>query len=434
MKNKYALIAGILLMIALLTGCGSDKIPTISMPTEAGQSAEKTQAKPVVDIYWDATESMRGYTTAAAGSIYRTMPDSLGDISTSMGETHFFRFGAEVTPLEGRAYRSFSNPDAYTEVVTSFGKVIDEASPEHLSIVVTDLFESDADWSNVTQKLREKYFAQHLGVAVIGVKNAFQGDIYDVGMNAAKYSWDSAGDPAKFRPFYLFLMGPEQDIQDFIQRWQQHYASEAGQISMQYAVFSENLGAEGNSFPELQVSDSKNLYSNESLEISDKRIREFGCDKMGEETSLTVNCKYKPVIGACQVDMDKLEKAMQVFALDEESGEWKLLDDTANAPKVEVGAPDGEGNYDVKLTFVPEQSLAMEQINFIHARIAPEARSLKLPAWVSEWNMANIDIDPNAFDGSKTANLQHILESLRDTMLSAAKPSLVNINIVIDAR
>ena len=73
-------------------------------------------------------------------------------------------------------------------------------------------------------------------------------------------------------------------------------------------------------------------------------------------------------------------------------------------------------------------------MNFIHAKIAPEARSLKLPPWVKDWNMANIDLDPGAFDGSRTANLQHILESLRDTMLNAAQPALVNINLVIDAR
>ncbi len=417
----------------LMGGCGGGKITAIEIPKEAGQAATTTQSAPVVDIYWDATESMRGYTALPSG-VYKLLPDNLGDIATAMGETHFYRFGEEVTPLEGRSYRAFSSPDTYTETVTSFGRVIDQATAGHLSIVITDLFESDADWSNVTQKLREKYFAQHLGVAVIGVKNPFQGDIYDVGLNAAKYSWDSGSDPAKYRPFYLFIMGPEQDIKDFLQRWQEHFASEAGKVEMQYAMFSENLGAEGASFPELQVVDSKNLYSNESLEVKDKRIREFGYDSSSDETSLTMTCKYKPGIGACLADMGKLDKVMQVFALDEESGAWKVVDAGADAPKIEVGPVDGEGNYAVTVTFVPDQAISMGQVNFIHARLAPEARSLKMPPWVKEWNMANIDLDPGAFDGSKTANLQHILESLRDTMQSAAQPALANINIVINAR
>jgi hypothetical protein len=184
-----------LLMVGtiFMGGCGSSERLTIEMPKEAGQSVAAEQTAPVVDIYWDATESMRGYTASPSG-VYKLLPDNLGDIATAMGETHFYRFGEEVTPLEGRSYRAFSSPDTYTETVTSFGRVIDQATAGHLSIVITDLFESDADGSNVTQKLREKYFAQHLGVAVIGVKHPFQGDIYDVGLNAAKYSWDSGSE------------------------------------------------------------------------------------------------------------------------------------------------------------------------------------------------------------------------------------------------
>lgn len=433
-KKMHSLLVLLMVLMGLIiSGCGDEKISVIEIPKEAGQSETVGQSAPIVDIYWDATESMRGYTALQTG-LYRTLPDNLGEIASSMGETHFFRFGEAVTPMEGRSYRSFSSPDAYTELVTSFGRVIDEANADHLSIVVTDLFESDADWSNVTQKLREKYFAKHLGVAVIGVKNPFQGDIYDVGVNAAKFSWDSGNETAKFRPFYLFIMGPEQDIKDFLQRWQEHFAGDAGVVEMQYAVFLENLGAEQTSFPDLQVTDSKNLYSNESLEIKDKRVREFGYDSSSNETGLTVTCKYRPMNGACLANMQKLEKVMQVFALDEESGEWKKVDAGQDAPQIEVGPVDGEGNYNATLTFVPDQAISMGHVNFIHARLAPEPRSLKLPPWVKDWNMANIDLDPNAFDGSKTANLQHILESLRDTMLSAAQPALVNINLVINAR
>ena len=57
-----------------------------------------------------------------------------------------------------------------------------------------------------------------------------------------------------------------------------------------------------------------------------------------------------------------------------------------------------------------------------------------LPDWVKSWNMANYDIDANAFDGSKTINFLHVVGSLKDSMLMSAHPSLVNVNIVIDMR
>ena len=89
-----------------LGGCAlpwenSQEMP-ITMPTDMARAEMETPAAIPVDVYWDATVSMQGYTTLAAGNVYRTLPDLLGDIGDSMGNVQFFRFGAEVMPLGGR--------------------------------------------------------------------------------------------------------------------------------------------------------------------------------------------------------------------------------------------------------------------------------------------------------------------------------------------
>ena len=176
MKQKGVrwLWMGLLLMVCsfLLAGCGDDDTAVkITMPPQVASEEAGADTPTAVDVYWDATYSMAGYATLPEGNFYRTLPDELGDLGSSMGGVTFYRFGEEIKELPGREYRQFSNPGYYTEVITAFHNVIDKADASHLSIVVTDLFESDADWSNVTQKLKEKYFGQHLSVAIIGIKN-----------------------------------------------------------------------------------------------------------------------------------------------------------------------------------------------------------------------------------------------------------------------
>ena len=154
MKKFFAICA---VIIVLAGGCGN-KIENI--PPLPGTLPDILTAPEKIDtdIYFDATVSMKGFTTLAAGNVYLTLPDLLGDLCGSAGETRFFAFGEQIRPLDGRSYRQFTTPNVYTEPITAVANVIDRADTAHLSIIVTDLFESDADWSNVTQKIREKFF------------------------------------------------------------------------------------------------------------------------------------------------------------------------------------------------------------------------------------------------------------------------------------
>jgi|GEM_PF-1154647 len=436
MRNVIVCMAAILFSL-FLGGCSppwEDEV-SITMPEDIAQASQDVSEEIGVDVYWDATYSMYGYTTLAAGNAYRTLPDELGDIGDSMGQVRFFRFGAEVMPMEGREYRKFSDPGAYTELITAVHNVVDKADPNHLSIIVTDLFESDSDWSNVTKKLKDKYFARHMAVAIIGIKNSFNGDIFDVGLNAAKFTYDSGDNPAMFRPFYLFIMGPEQSVREFMERWKERQAMPN---ETQYLLLSENLTESANDFSQLTLQEGgQNLYEDEQLGITDKRIKEFGINDMGSPAVLSVQFKYQPVFGACPLNMETLKSSVRVLSLEEgENGEraWQVST-MENDAKVEVvPSPDQPGSYSVTLRFTPERTLSPDRINFIHVSVAPDAKGYQLPEWVKAWNMPNVDVAPDQFDGSKTINFLHVVESLKNSALAAAHPSLVNMNLVIDNR
>ena len=433
-KRSIRCLATVFLCL-LLGGCSPPweeaDLSSISMPAEVVQTGQETMEGTTVDVYWDATYSMQGYTTLASGNVYRTLPDQLGDIGDSMGEVRFFRFGAEVTPMDGREYRQFSTPAAYTELITAVHNAVENADENHLSVIVTDLFESDADWSNVTKKLKDKYFSKHMSVAIIGIKNSFYGDIFDVGLNAAKFSYNSYDDPARFRPFYLFIMGPDRKVKEFMELWKER---QTAPNETQYLLLSENLTESTNDFSQLVILEgSENLYENEALGIRDKSVKEFGIDNQGDPVTLAVSFDYKPLFGTCPLDMNSLKTAIQVYSLTEEKT-WEEVDREDDAT-VEMGADPGQpGRYQLTLRFTPERTLAPGRINFLHVSVKPDAKGYRLPDWVKAWNMPNVDVAPDQFDGSKTVNFFHVVESLKSSALAAAHPSLVNMNLIIDER
>ena len=68
----------VMFIVIFVTGCGSES-ETLKFPEFPIASSGIKSEKMDVDVYLDATVSMQGYTTLAAGNVYRTLPDLLYD-------------------------------------------------------------------------------------------------------------------------------------------------------------------------------------------------------------------------------------------------------------------------------------------------------------------------------------------------------------------
>lgn len=445
MKIWQVVAMAVLLTFSVaLSGCGDEVGPLTMPPGVAPQNGQKAE-KLAMDIYWDATISMEGFTKLAAGNVYRSLPDILGDMGSALGEAHFFRFGKEVTPVEGRDYRRFSNPECYTELETYFGNVLEEANPEHLSIVVTDLFESEADWSNVTQKLREKYFSRHLSVAVIGIKNSFSGKIYDVGLNAAAFDYDSGDDPARYRPFYLFLMGPESQLRLFLEEWERKQLAAS---EMKYVVFSEQFTPQAQALRVGSATDTKNLFENAQLPKEDDRLQEVGIGERKEKVEITIpfSCRLDSYTCLKKEQLVGLEERVKIFVWQQNEseedegakGEWQELEgrweeQAGNHVSFACSGDEQEIRGELNMTFSPG-TLPLGKVGAVQVQLIPTRQSLTLPDWVSAWDMGNIDVQPELFDGAKTVNLERIAASLKDSLLVAAHPTIAELYLVVDGR
>lgn len=419
MKKFFLICAA---MILLVTGCGN-QIQTIPPLPGTLPVALTAPDKIDTDIYFDATVSMKGFTTLAADNVYLTLPDLLGDLCGAMGTVQFYGFGEKIRPLDGRSYRQFTAPEVYTEAITAVANVVDAANPAHLSIIVTDLFESESDWSNVTQKIRDKFFANRLSVAVIGIRNSFYGDIFDVGLNAAKFNYNSQDNPERFRPFYLLIMGRDDVVKRFLRNFneRQTLPNDTG-----YLLLSESLTVAANDFSNFELQEQENFYLDETLGL-DAHVKEFGLDNFNESASFIVRWKFEPSLGACPLDLSDVDTSVEIFAVNGE--EWTQLE--SNDIRVLLMKDDKlPDNFFVKVALTPEKSLAEGKLNFVRVKVMPKEYGLKLPAWVNAWSV-NVDGSAKRFDGSKTVNLNRVLGSLKDSVFAASRPALMNIDFVV---
>ena len=417
MRKVLLLICVALMMI----GCGSQvqTVPPLPGTLPKALTAQKVDT----DIYFDATVSMRGFTTLAAGNVYLTLPDLLGDLCGSLGEVKFYSFGEQIHALDGRTYRQFTTPAVYTEPITAVANVVDRADTNHLSIIVTDLFESDSDWSNVAQKIREKFFANHMSVAVVGIRNSFNGEIFDVGLEAAKFNYNTWDNPDRYRPFYLLVMGQDDVVKNFLRKFneRQTLPNDTG-----YLLLSESLTETTSDFATFTLQEQENFYSDDTLGL-DSRVKEFGLDSFVEPAAFLLNWKYEPPLGACPLDLSAVDTSVEVFSVTGE--EWTPLD--SNDVRVSLLKDERQPEmFLVKVSLTPEKSLAEGKLNFVRVKVMPTEQGYKLPAWVEGWSVT-VDGSARNFDGAKTVNLTRVLGSLKDSIFAAARPSLLNINFVV---
>ena len=432
--------------LVLMSGCGGgsdeNKLPKLPI-----SNTSTTGGKIDVDVYLDATVSMQGYTTLAAGNVYRTLPDLLDELGNSMGTIKFYSFGAKIQPLEGRDYRRFTTPTPYVETITAIANVVDAANTDHLSIIVTDLFESEADWSNVVNKIRDKFFKNDLALGVVGIKNSFKGKIFDVGLNAVTFDYDSYDYAYRFRPFYLLLMGKESDVRDFMEKFKDRQTLPN---DTEYLLLVKNLSALSNKLTEQEVLEMDNLFREEKFNVTDEGAREFGVKSLHEPATVLVQFKREVPLGACPFTPELIGN---VKVLTPEENDWQPSTEKEFHVKVssptdeEQKPPEGvdfyaelkpvetvDNTFTLKLTFVPDRLLKHEEINFMSVSVSPTGKSYKLPDWVAKWSMPNIDVAPNEFDGTKTINLTRVLGSLKDSLYSTESPNIINLHFVLYER
>jgi hypothetical protein len=401
-----------------------------------------------VDVYLDATLSMKGFVTAGTESYFQqTLPilESAVISGWSGGKANFFKFGNDVAALEGRGHLKASNAEFYADrnynTKTFIEKVIDKAQTKHLTIIITDLYQNDADVNQLSDKLRDKYIANGLAIGVYAVKSQFNGPIYDVGPNnySFTYKTDNA-EPKTFRPFYLLALGSHADIQKYFEGLEQSgFSAFPAEIKRQ-VIFSPYLTASPPDFENANITATKKLsrLARGTLlppSVKDARVREFKIVGDADEAGFASEMKFNflPYL----VDTSpNLEPDIAAWKCDEKSAQTaqggQLVESLSAREAFTLSKSNLERESNVLQFEAQIKPKALPGTGNYCYRIILRPATYQLPRWISEWNLNIGQIEAarsnkQGFDGSKTYNLQRFLNTIWGATQDRHRPKLTTI-------
>src|SRR6266446_1861315 len=169
------------LLLAIATGfsaCVRKRSP--APPRDPLGTLEPVSEGLQVDLFFDATLSMKGFVTPHTTTSYQLLVPMLerGVIEGwKGGKVTFNKFGDDIAPLPGRSYldavREAFYEDSRLNRRTLIERVIDRASTNDLTVIITDLFQTNADINQLSEKLKQKFIANNLSIGIYAIRSQF---------------------------------------------------------------------------------------------------------------------------------------------------------------------------------------------------------------------------------------------------------------------
>jgi hypothetical protein len=226
---SYLPVLEVVLGAVAIAGCGggptlppAPDVPRIleAFGAPAGAALDPAGPRPPLQIYLDASGSMRGFLTLPQSRFRRAL-DQLLDRAVSGGyDVHVFRFDGEVSPLPASiSTASLLSRDFFgageTSFPTLFREIRKRRTPGSIAVVVTDLVQSgrtgeQRELSRAFQELAE----DRPEVLLVAMRSAFVGRYWPEATPAADHlDFELRGaDLRSSRPFYLLVLAdrPEE--------------------------------------------------------------------------------------------------------------------------------------------------------------------------------------------------------------------------------
>ncbi len=406
----------------LLTACAPQR-ETFSCdppatPAAITQKLRKTEAIKL-SVLIDGTPSMQGYVNSPSSRYVKTLQHIDSASSTSWPDSQrtvkYYRFGTEKTALDRATYIRAKLPEFYrggpTLNVSRIDAILEQPSPDSLSVIVTDLYQKDADVRLVQNKLKSQFLEQNAAVGVVAVKSEFKGTVYDVGLTGQTFTYSTEAQKAeRFHPFYVLLLGSYGNIQHFYAQMQ---ASGMAQVDHEFVIFSPQVTTQPAMLtPEVQTSDFPQAIRQPtalkdgplSLRKENKAdpVQFLLLSRKTEATTVDYRLPYKPLpyvlpikSGAIALSqsLEQYQGKSQGFQTVSKLGLLQLTDWNTAADSLQF-----------KAKFQPDQA----ENGIYKLQVDAKPAELAEPDWWQQWNA-----DEGNLDGSKTNNLLPFLRGLR---------------------
>lgn len=380
-----------------------------------------------LDIFLDATLSMQGFITENNYSYYRqTLPllESAAIGGSRASKVNYYKFGSVIETIVERNQleadkKSFYSDSKYNSK-TLIENVIDRADTNHLTVLLTDLFQNNADINQLSEKIKNKFILNNFAVGILAVKSQYNGRVYDVGTNNYSFGYTSTSDPVTFRPFYIIIFGPHADIAAYFDSLE-----EAGLSKFpvkEKIIFSKYLTDSPSSLKDAKINETESLNEVTGVIVKsqqeDSAFKEFRV-KNKESAYLTAEIPFSKLPNTIDIGKD--------FEIIVDSSNCRSSTSANNNPERSfVLDTDLKSAVNISSITANEKSLQLRidiqpgklnenTTDAFHILIQP--KQSVLPKWIEEWTMNANQIEywknnPAEFDGTKTYNFNLFLSTL----------------------
>lgn len=193
-KNiKYLAVCILACFLLLGQGCTSREFCPLPEDMDFEEIAPLT-VEINADIYIDASFSMVGFVTPGNSFYVRTLQmlerAFISGWPKRSNSLKFYKFGSKISKIERDQVLSAAFAEFYMDpeirAQTRIEKVIENANSDNLNIIITDLFQIDADVNLLIGSLNQKFLTKHNSVGVLGIKSHFNGKVFDVGCSGSR--------------------------------------------------------------------------------------------------------------------------------------------------------------------------------------------------------------------------------------------------------
>ena len=437
MKPKKIILSSLITLL-ILTAPGCKQEVCSSLEKIDLENTPPLSTNISTDFFFDASFSMVGYVEEPDSEYVRTLQileRSLISAWPNGGKKSFYKFGNKISNLSNRTeilkatQRPFYSDPEFNQK-TRIDRVIDQAKTNNLTLIITDLFQNNADVNLLIKKLNEKFIRKDLAIGILAIKSAFIGKVYGVGIQSIAFPYSTSKlKPSKFRPFYIMMLGKYEDIRHLYENMEVNGLSQIREKN--FLILSPILVRrlstfEGSSLE--NISAMKELNTVLGYGESSPEVKQFYLKGFPETAYFQASIRLDTLPYSIEIDYNQI--VPEIFVFHFTNGEFKQCDD-ANKSISTKGFLKKDSNLLLTASLKP-QYFPSDGIFCYKTILRPGKKALSLPAWVSEWDMNQNLIPqwqktPNSFDGSTTMNLKIFLNNISQIMHQKFSPKLAKL-------